>query len=116
MLVSEQGLDPGCCIRCAAPGDHCKDQPREQGVIEVGHRASLHPCTLISIVHGNFPVAAAVDLRSAILHLRGPMSAKKNTSVNRIAAENRRARYDYFIEDYDRGRYRARRIRGQIVA
>lgn len=27
------------------------------------------------------------------------MSAKKTTSVNRVAAENRRARYDYFIED-----------------
>lgn len=35
----------------------------------------------------------------AILHLHHPMPAKKAKPVNRTAAENRRARYDYFIED-----------------
>lgn len=34
-----------------------------------------------------------------IAHLPRPMSAKKAKPVNRTAAENRRARYDYFIED-----------------
>lgn len=34
-----------------------------------------------------------------IPHLRDPMSAKVKKPVNRTAAENRRARYDYFIED-----------------